>query len=81
MFQHHPVVLAGGNAKKITVDSYIKVIKRVVKRDEMRGLPRILSLFRGKFYKEVLAIRRLISLADMITNTKFSNCHNVFKLV
>ena len=30
--------------------------------------------------KEVLAIRRIFSLVDMITNTKFSNCHNVFKI-
>ena len=29
--------------------------------------------------KEVLAIRRIFSLDDMITNTKFSNCPNVFK--
>ena len=30
--------------------------------------------------KEVLAIRRICSLVDMITNTKFSNCPNVFKI-
>ena len=30
--------------------------------------------------KEVLAIRRIFSLVDMITNTKFSNCPNVFKI-
>ena len=29
--------------------------------------------------KELLAIRRIFSLVDMITNTKFSNCPNVFK--
>ena len=29
--------------------------------------------------KEVLAIRRIFSLVEMITNTKFSNCPNVFK--
>ena len=29
--------------------------------------------------KEVLAIRRIFSLVDMITNTKFSSCPNVFK--
>ena len=28
--------------------------------------------------EEVLAIRRIFSLVDMITNTKFSNCPNVF---
>ena len=30
--------------------------------------------------KEVLAIRRIFSLVDMITNTKFSNCPNVLKI-
>ena len=30
-------------------------------------------------FKELLAIRRIFSLVDMITNTKFSNCPNVFK--
>ena len=30
--------------------------------------------------KEHLAIRRTFSLVDMITNTKFSNCPNVFKI-
>ena len=30
--------------------------------------------------KEVLAIRRIFYLADMITNTKFSNCPNVFRI-
>ena len=30
--------------------------------------------------KEHLAIRRILSLVDMITNTKFSNCRNVFKI-
>ena len=29
--------------------------------------------------KELLAIRRIFSLVDIITNTKFSNCPNVFK--
>ena len=29
---------------------------------------------------EVLAIRRIFSLVDMITNTKFSNCPNIFKI-
>ena len=28
----------------------------------------------------VLAIRRIFSLVDMISNTKFSNCPNVFKI-
>ena len=32
------------------------------------------------FLKELLAIRRLFSLVDMITKTKFSNCPNVFFL-
>ena len=32
-----------------------------------------------KNVKELLAIRRIFSLVDMITNTKFSNCPNVFK--
>ena len=30
--------------------------------------------------KEHLAIRRIFSLVDMITNTKFSNCPNVFEI-
>ena len=30
--------------------------------------------------KRVLAIRRIFYLVDMITNTKFSNCPNVFKI-
>ena len=30
--------------------------------------------------KEVLAIRRIFSLVDMITKPKFSNCTNVFKI-
>ena len=30
--------------------------------------------------KEVLAIRHIFSLVDMITNTKFSNFPNVFKI-
>ena len=29
---------------------------------------------------EVLAIGRIFSLVDTITNTKFSNCTNVFKI-
>ena len=34
----------------------------------------------SKTTKELLAIRRLSSLVDMTTNTKFSNCLNVFKI-
>ena len=30
--------------------------------------------------KELLAIRHIFSLVDMITNTKFSNCPYVFKI-
>ena len=30
--------------------------------------------------KEHLAIRRIFSLVDIITNTKFSNCPNVFEM-
>ena len=33
-----------------------------------------------KSLKEALAIRRVFSLVDMITNTKFSNCTLVFKI-
>ena len=29
---------------------------------------------------EVLAIRRIFSLVDMITNNKFSHCPNIFKI-
>ena len=32
------------------------------------------------FFKELLAIRRILSLVGMITNTNFSNCPNVFKI-
>ena len=35
---------------------------------------------KGDCYKEVLAIRRIFSLVDMITNTKFSNCPSIFKM-
>ena len=31
-------------------------------------------------FKGVLAIRRIFSLVDMITNTKNSNCPNVFRI-
>ena len=31
-------------------------------------------------YQGVLAIRRIVSLVDMITNTIFSNCPNVIKI-
>ena len=31
-------------------------------------------------WKGALAIRRIFSLVDMITKTKFSNCPNVFKI-
>ena len=34
----------------------------------------------AKICEELLAIRRIFSLVDMITNTKFSNCPNVFKI-
>ena len=33
-----------------------------------------------KQLKEHIAIRRTFSLVDMITNTKFSNCPNVFEI-
>ena len=35
--------------------------------------------FQREFRKELLAIRCIFSLVVMITNTKFSNCPNVFK--
>ena len=31
-------------------------------------------------HQEALAIRRVFSLVDMITNTKFSNCSLLFKI-
>ena len=37
-------------------------------------------LFNLNIIQEVLAIRRIFSLVDMITNTKFSNCPSVFKM-
>ena len=37
-------------------------------------------VFLRYMYKELLAIRRIFSLVDMITNTKFSNCPNVFEI-
>ena len=46
----------------------------------MTNINKKCDYFRQKF-KEALAIRRLFSLVDMITNTKFSNCTLVFKLV
>ena len=33
-----------------------------------------------RLHKVALAIRCLFSLVDMITNTKFSNCSNVFQI-
>ena len=39
-----------------------------------------LNNFVSKPVKEHLAIRRIFSLVDMITNTKFSNCPNVFEI-
>ena len=36
--------------------------------------------WQNPFQEELLAIRRIFSLVDMITNTKFSNCPNVFKI-
>ena len=38
------------------------------------------EIFVYQSVKGVLAIRRIFSLVDMITNTKFSNCSNVFKI-
>ena len=38
----------------------------------------LVPMFHG--VKEHLAIRRTFSLVDMITNTKFSNCPNVFEI-
>ena len=43
----------------------------------IRVLERI--IFKLATGEELLAIRRIFSLVDMITNTKFSNCPNVFK--
>ena len=37
--------------RKFSFDPNIEVIKRAVKRDEMRGLPRILSFIRDKLNK------------------------------
>ena len=34
----------------------------------------------GGHRKEHLAIRRIFSLVDIITNNKFSNCPNVFEI-
>ena len=38
------------------------------------------KLEQDKFDEEALAIRRVFSLVDMITKTKFSNCTLVFKI-
>ena len=43
------------------------LINELEKRDKMRDLPSILSLFRNEFNKGALAIRRIFSLVDMIT--------------
>ena len=40
----------------------------------------IVQTFNMPFHKEHLAIRRIFSLVDIITNTKFSNCPNVFEI-
>ena len=42
----------------------LNLLNKLGKRDKMRGLPSILSLFRNKFNKEFLAIRRAISLNE-----------------
>ena len=39
-----------------------------------------ISCFYIRACEEALAIRRVFSLVDMITNTKFSNCTFVFKI-
>ena len=45
----------------------------------MKVLVKIIYVSSTKLYcKEVLAIRRIFSLVDMITNANFSNCPNVF---
>ena len=36
--------------------------------------------FEVEWQEEVLTISRIFFLVDMITNTKFSNCPNVFKI-
>ena len=41
---------------------------------------KFIRLAEGSLNKELLAIRRIFSLVDMITNTKFSNYSNVFKI-
>ena len=38
------------------------------------------QLYMSLSLKEALAIRRVVSLVDMIANTKFSSCTLVFKI-
>ena len=38
------------------------------------------GFIQGSLSKELLAIRRIFSLVDMINNIKFSNCPNVFEI-
>ena len=49
--------------------SFIEFIKRVGKRDKMRGLPSILSLFRNEFNKFNNSRARMLDSIYHITNT------------
>ena len=59
----------------------LTLLKQSGKSNKMRRLLSILSLFCNKFNKEVLAIRCIFSLIDMITNTKFQIVLMFLKLV
>ena len=55
-------------------DPNIEAIKRAVKRDEMRGLPRILSLFRDKLNKFNNTGARLSGSIYCLTLKLLLNC-------
>ena len=62
-------------------DIFFKAGENVTEVKGALAIRRIFSLVDMiKKPKEHLAIRRTFSLVDMITNTKFSNCPNVFEI-
>ena len=52
----------------------MEVIKRAVKRDEMRGLPIILSLFRGTYIKFINTGAELLGSIYCMTPKLLLNC-------
>ena len=60
--------------KKITFDPNIEVIKQAVKRDEMGGMPRILSLIHDKLNKFNNTGVRLLGSIYCMTLKLLLNC-------